>query len=341
MRFQFTLQTLLLSVVVIWSSMAAFGPGGLALAPIVLGVLALYRSSKRIWHAIGVVGLFILCGAGLLGFLLGFVYDAHLAARRLYCRHNLRRLAIALRAYRDDYGCFPPAYIADPSGKPAHSWRVLILPYMEEQPLYEQYDFSEPWDGPNNCKLTEQGVGAFHCPCSRSWLNGPAMTDYVAVVGKKTSWPGANPRKVEDIRDGTHGTIMLVEIDDSHIKWTEPRDLSFEEALRDINPESGVGISSQHVWDTGYFFPAPIGVNVAFADGTASSLREGIPPEMLEGLLTIDGGETVETDYWVPPRVNWTNCFAVVALVVSVLLVLLRPRRREPQGPQSLGVDSR
>ena len=56
----------------------------------------------------------------------------------------------ALQAYHQANGCFPPAYIADKNGKPMHSWRVLILPYLDYDDLYKAYDFSEPWDGPKN-----------------------------------------------------------------------------------------------------------------------------------------------------------------------------------------------
>jgi uncharacterized protein DUF1559 len=71
---------------------------------------------------------------------------------------------VAVATYHDTYGTLPPAYIADAEGKPLHSWRVLLLPFLEQRELYEQYDFDEPWDGPNNRKLLAQrpSVFAFH-----------------------------------------------------------------------------------------------------------------------------------------------------------------------------------
>ena len=69
------------------------------------------------------------------------------------CQGRLRQIALALQCYHDVYKSFPPAYVADETGKPMHSWRVLILPFLEQKALYDQYRFDEPWDGPNNGKL--------------------------------------------------------------------------------------------------------------------------------------------------------------------------------------------
>ncbi len=77
--------------------------------------------------------------------------------------HNIRDLSMALHYYHAQHGSFPPAYIADENGNPMHSWRVLILPYIEERDLYDQYDFDEPWDGPNNSLLHDKVVDLFNC----------------------------------------------------------------------------------------------------------------------------------------------------------------------------------
>lgn len=339
MQFQFTLQTLLLSAVVIWSSMAAFGAGGLVLAAIILAAVAYIRISRSMWRAAAVVCLAILCGFCVLSFVLYEGRHADEAFRRASCTNNLKEITLALGHYHELHGCFPPAYIADADGKPMHSWRVLILPWLEQRPLYQQYNFDEPWEGPNNRKLAGQRIATYVCPSSKNSTGTSPTTNYVAVVGPKTAWPGPEQTKLGDILDGTHKTIILVEIADSDIHWMEPRDLSFEEALRGINPQSGAGISSEHVADNGYFYHDTAVVNVAFADGTVRTLREGLPLDKIEALLTIDGGETVNLeyceDYSVPARLNWTKCIALPTLVLSAILLLVRPRRREPQEPQS------
>ncbi len=96
---------------------------------------------------------------------------------------------MAVANYHETFGCFPPAYVVDRQGKPMHSWRVLILPFMEQKELYDAYDFAEPWDGPNNRKLASR-IGSIYL---RSGLDsGQAQTtSFVAVVGPQTAWPGS------------------------------------------------------------------------------------------------------------------------------------------------------
>src|SRR6478735_1777869 len=95
----------------------------------------------------------------LLFLVLGIVFvapqfiDSRTHARRASCANNLHSIAIAIQQYNDNYGCYPPPFIADADGKPMHSWRVLLLPYLEQKALHRQYRFDEPWDGPNNLKL--------------------------------------------------------------------------------------------------------------------------------------------------------------------------------------------
>lgn len=323
---RFTLQTLLLSVVVIWSAMAAFGLRGLILAGIILGAAAYIRTSESMLRAAAVVCFALLLGLCLLSPLLPAISVAREGSRRAACLNNLKQIGLGLQNYYSAHGHFPPAYVADADGKPMHSWRVLILPYMEWESLYDVYDLDEPWDGPNNSKLAGSMPDEYCCPGSENSQYELGMTNYVAVLGPRTVWPKGETVKMDDIPNGTSNTIMLVEIADSDFHWMEPRDLSFEDAVRRINPKSGRGISSPHVRNNGYFFHDTPIVNVAFADGSVRSLPAGMSPKTLEALLTVDGGETIDTDDFVERRLNWSRCVAVVVLVVSTILLLVRPR---------------
>jgi hypothetical protein len=205
-------------------------------------------------------------------------------ARRSQCMNNLKEIALGLHNYHDAYGSFPPAYIADDNGKPMHSWRVLLLPFVEMERLYQQYRFDEPWDGPNNSSLaaSHPQMLCYDCPSEYA----APMTSYVAVVGPGTAWYGAKPRYFEEFADGLDCTIMVVEVANSGIHWMEPRDLDFSTLPMVVNPPQGMGISSKHSKSAG----------VVFADISVRFLDDDLPAQTLRALLTIDGGETVNLD---------------------------------------------
>jgi hypothetical protein len=105
------------------------------------------------------------------------------SSRRSACRSNLKNIALALHNYHEDHGSYPPAYIADENGRPMHSWRILLLPYIERGDLYKQYRFDEPWDGPNNRKLASQMPGLYRC-AGHDYGEGEFHTTY-GSFGKK------------------------------------------------------------------------------------------------------------------------------------------------------------
>lgn len=111
------------------------------------------------------------------------------AARRTHCRNNLKQIELALHNYHDTFGCFPPAIVYGPDGKPWHSWRVLIAPFIEASPFSAQYSFDEPWNGPNNRRLSEgHNPGPlYRCPTDAD--SPPEHTSYLAVIGEGTMWP--------------------------------------------------------------------------------------------------------------------------------------------------------
>ena len=209
------------------------------------------------------------------------VRKAREAARAAQCLCNLCQIKLALLNYHSTYGSFPPAYVADADGKPMHSWRVLILPFLEQSTLYASYRMDEPWDGPNNRKLIDQEPNTYKCP-SRS--PSPSLTSYVVIVGPNTAFPGAKTTKLGDIHDGPAGTILEAEVSNVDIAWTEPRDLDVETMSWAIDDPKRPGISSRH-----YAGPA-----VIFADSSYRRLSTYHPPDELKAMTTINGGEHVE-----------------------------------------------
>lgn len=230
-----------------------------------------------------VLGL-LFCGGILVALLLPAVQAAREAARRTQCNTNLRQIGLALQNYHDVHNTFPPAYIADANGKPMHSWRVLILPYMEQKPLYDRYNFDEPWDGPNNRQLADLVPPSYRCPADPA-APGSNSTNYAAITGPGTMFDGETATTIRSITDGTSNTIMVVETT-AGMNWMEPRDLDVDQMTLRPNA-SPAEISSHH----------PGGANVVFADGHTAFLRESILGQVLRALITKAGNETITGNF--------------------------------------------
>src|SRR5207245_1654957 len=120
--------------------------------------------------------------------LVRLVLDARTRARRLGCINNLKQIGLALHNYHLVFDYFPPAYLADASGKPIHSWRILILPYMESSSLYNNYNLSQPWNSPSNLKASNTRPNTIYvCPNHREPPS--PFTSYVALVGPGMAFP--------------------------------------------------------------------------------------------------------------------------------------------------------
>ncbi len=229
---------------------------------------------------VGALGVVVVCGGILAALLLPAVQAAREAARRAQCTNNLKQIALAMHNYHDSYGCFPPAYLADDKGKPMHSWRVLLLPFLEQQALYEAYNLDEPWDSPANQRIAATMVPAYRCP---SEPNAGPQTNCTMLVGPGTISDGASCTSIAEIKDGSSNTIMIVEATGTGIGWTEPRDLDATKITFQVNEPLGGEIESSH----------PGGVNCALCDGSVRFLSDFIEPEQLRALSTIAGGENV------------------------------------------------
>ena len=107
---------------------------------------------------IAVVGMFIVCGGILVALLLPAVQAAREAARRAQASNNLKQIGIALHNYHDTFNSFPPSVVSDENGRPLYSGRVLLLPFLEQKPLYDQFDLTQPWDSPANQAVSQTAL---------------------------------------------------------------------------------------------------------------------------------------------------------------------------------------
>ncbi|HSQ58460.1 MAG TPA: family 16 glycoside hydrolase, partial [Gemmata sp.] len=143
----------------------------------------------------------------------------------------LRQIGIATHGYSDTHGSLPPAKLPnhpdyfDAEGRPHLSWRVHILPFLDQEPLYKKFHLNEPWDSEHNKKLLAEMPAVF-----KTTLD-PTKTTILSVVGEGTAYEGKNGLKMADIAagDGTSSTAYVVDVGaDKAVPWTKPQDMQFD-----------------------------------------------------------------------------------------------------------------
>ncbi len=238
---------------------------------------------------VGVIGLVVLlgCGGVMIALLLPAVQASRTAARRMQSANNEKQILLALHNYESVHGQFPPAYIPDANGKPMHSWRVLILPYMEQASLHAQYDFSKPWDSPENLAVAESMPRIFRSPFEEPTPQNRNHTSYLLFAGKGTIFEDPQAKiSVNKITDGTSNTIALTEVNGSGVIWTQPTDLDAAQLdfkirnMRDAQPGQINTAYSQ-------------GVTMGMFDGSVRFISAEVQPEVLRTAVDPDDGQVV------------------------------------------------
>ncbi|MBC8352427.1 MAG: DUF1559 domain-containing protein [Planctomycetes bacterium] len=223
----------------------------------------------------------MIVGGGVLALLLLAVKTGPQRAPRNECATNLKQIGLAMHNYHDVYKTFPPAFIPDENGEPERSWRVLLLPFLDQQTMFQQYDFNEPWDAPENQFAVSTDVPTYRCPSDPT--SAPTDTSYVVLTGPGTIFEEGKDPSIRNIIDGTSNTIMAVELSGSGINWCEPKDLDVAEFVAMFGT-SRTGMSSS---------PHPGGLNVLMADGSVQFLSFNIDATLAEALATCNGQEPV------------------------------------------------
>jgi hypothetical protein len=203
------------------------------------------------WFA--VIGIVL----GLIGLLLPAVRSARPAAYRMQCTNNLKQIALALRNYESTYHSFPPAATFDSSGNPLHSWRTLILPFLEQAALYDSIDLTKPWDDPANAKAYGANIPVYHCPSLGSDSLG--STTYLGVVASNGFFLPTGTRRLSEIIDSPSATLMVVEVSSvNSVHWMQPVDAN-ELTVLSMNERSKLAHEN--------------GFHAAFVDGSIRFLR--------------------------------------------------------------------
>jgi hypothetical protein len=203
------------------------------------------------------------------------VQQARVAARRMSSSNNLRQLTLSLLNYEATFRKVPSAAILDKATKkPLLSWRVAILPFIEENTLYTQFHLDEAWDSPHNIKLLDKMPATFKCP---NVALAPGHTNYLAVSGPDFAMRIDAPLPLASFLDGTSNTAVLVEAAaGSAVPWTAPQDFTptMEEPFKGLTP-----------------FISPSGFHVAMMDCSIRLIPSDFPANQLWRLFTRAGND--------------------------------------------------
>lgn len=209
------------------------------------------------------------------GLMLPAVQQAREAARRTQSANNLKQLLLAMLNYESAFKRFPAGATVSPEGESMLSWRVQMLPYLEQQGLYEQFHHDEPWDSPHNLTLLEQMPEVFRSPASTA---GPGMTVYRGIGGPRGVLgltENGKGIRISQILDGMSNTIAIVEAGDSlAVPWTQP--------------DPGIDPEQLEFYELFSLYPG--GTNAGFCDGSVQFLSMSIDWESIKAMMGRDDG---------------------------------------------------
>jgi hypothetical protein len=200
-------------------------------------------------------------------------------AARKKSANNLKQLALAMVNYADaNNGKMPPATVYSKDGKPLYSWRVLLLPYLEEEKLFKQFKLDEPWDSDNNKKLLGKMPKVF-APVQGETKEKHA-TFYQVFLGEGAAFEDKQVIKYPaSFQDGTSNTVLIVEAADA-VPWTKPADLKYDPKK---DPPKLGGLFKD-------------GFHAAFADGSVRFIKKNVDKKLLHAIITRAGNEEVDLD---------------------------------------------
>jgi hypothetical protein len=200
------------------------------------------------------------------------------AGRRSTCVERMQRITLALLLGEREQGTLPAAYTVDARGRPLHSWRVTLLPYLGQRELHDKIRLDEPWDSDHNRKFHDQPVPFYQCPSAGL---PPGRTTYSVAVGPEMPFEANQGKKLSDFGPKSARLILVVEATEA-VCWMDPT-CDVPQAVADAgisagdrrSGESGIGIGSKH----------PGGANFGLRNGAVRFLSANMDNQIFRGLL--------------------------------------------------------
>lgn len=148
-------------------------------------------------------------------------------AKPVVVTNNMKQIAIALQEYHQDYGAYPPAYITDDDGTPLLSWRVLLLPYLFQDQIYQEFDLDQPWDTETNLAAAQwmpPTYESIYLPLETRSNHTP----FVALAGPNTVLNTSQTVSVEAITQNDGAAVVVIADHSNPVFWTEPSEMTPE-----------------------------------------------------------------------------------------------------------------
>jgi len=314
-----------LTVIMVFAGWAAFGAvGGTAVSAILFAAAACFWVGESRWTRL-IRSTAVL--VGLLAVVCLFVpavMAAREAARCAQCMSHLKQIGMGVRLYRDTYGCYPLPCTSDKAGRPMHSWRPLILPFLINE--HSDYDLHQPWDSPSNKDALARYQRLYCCPSVPSSQPHSGNTNYVAVVGRRAAgWHRDANQRDRNSQQQNAGTFFIVETANSEIPWKEPKDVYVD----DLSALRSLIANSPHRRNNGYFLHETPARNAALIDGDMMFMFpcDSTPFKVL---LPSDRDRGTSDTYGLldplyreePPRTHWPHSIGLPVWMVSLGLLV-------------------
>ncbi len=194
-------------------------------------------------------------------------------------KYSVKQIVLAMHNYESAFKHFPGPAIGEGKSK-GLSWRVAMLPYLDQMELYQQFHLDEPWDSEHNKTLIPKMPRVFQYSGSKRDLS-EGLSNYVVPTGPGLAFEAGKESKFSDFRDGSSNTVLVMVVDDEHAEiWTRPVEQNFDPE----NPRAGLRLSPLNEFLFG------------LGDGSVNFMKATLSDDMLRALMTRDGAEPIILD---------------------------------------------
>jgi hypothetical protein len=191
-------------------------------------------------------------------------------------------VVLALHNYHDTHGRYPPAVVYGEDDQPLYSWRVLILPFVEQDALYEEFHLDEPWDSPHNIQLVPRMPKIYALPPRKATkMRVPeGHTVCHVFVGKNAAFEGKEGLRIRDFTDGLSNTILVIEAGEP-VPWTKPEEIHYD-------PDEPLPALRSPFKDI---------IRVGMGDGSRRHIRLSLSEATLRAAITRNANDSLGKDW--------------------------------------------